>query len=35
MVMMVRVATNFKDKTRYFLYVCPGIEFTHIVTNKG
>ena len=29
------VAPGFKDKTRYTPYVCPGIQFTHIVTNEG
>ena len=30
-----RVAPGFKDKTRYTPYVCPGIQFTHIVINEG
>ena len=32
---MLNVAPGFKDKTRYTPYVCLGIQFTHIVTNKG
>ena len=31
----VGVAPGFKDKTRYVPYVCPEIQFTHIVTNEG
>ena len=29
----VIVAPSFKNITRYIPYVCPGIQFTHIVTN--
>ena len=28
------IAPGFKDKTRYTPYVCPGTQFTHIVTNE-
>ena len=29
------VALNFKDKTRYTLYVSQGSQISHIATNKG
>ena len=29
------VAPNFKDKTRYTLYVSPGSQISHIPTNQG
>ena len=31
----LRVAPNFKDKTRYISYVSPGSQISHIATNKG
>ena len=29
------VAPGFKDKTKYTLYVSPGIQISHIATKKG